>query len=44
MGRARARSPQFKVICYIYLPILATHSPPTASAYVQYGARRYLLV
>jgi len=44
MGRARARSPQFEVICYIYLPILATHSPPTASAYVQYGARRYLLV
>ena len=39
MGRARARSPQFKVICYIYLPILATHSAPTASRYVQYGAK-----
>jgi hypothetical protein len=38
MGRARARSPQFKVIRYIYLPILATHSPPSARGYVQYGA------
>ena len=25
-------------ICYVYLPIVATHSAPTASGYVQYGA------
>ena len=26
------------MICYIYLPLLATHSPPSAPGYVQYGA------
>ena len=31
------RDPVDGTICYIYLPITAAHSPPTASGYVQYG-------
>jgi hypothetical protein len=34
----RWRDPVDRTICYIYLPITAAHSPPTASGYVQYGA------
>jgi hypothetical protein len=34
----RWRDPVDGVICYLYLPITAPHSPPTASGYVQYGA------
>jgi hypothetical protein len=34
----RWRDPVEGVICYIYLPITAAHSPPTPSGYVQYGA------
>jgi hypothetical protein len=33
----RWRDPADGTICYIYLPITAAHSPPTASGYVQYG-------
>jgi hypothetical protein len=33
----RWRDPVDGTICYIYLPITAGHSPPTASGYVQYG-------
>ena len=33
----RWRDPVDGTICYIYLPITAAHSPPTASGYVQYG-------
>jgi hypothetical protein len=33
----RWRDPVDGMICYIYLPITAVHSPPTASGYVQYG-------
>lgn len=25
-------------VCYVYLPITAPHSPPTASGFVQYGS------
>jgi hypothetical protein len=34
----RWRDPVDGTVCYIYLPIVATHSTPTASGYVQYGA------
>jgi hypothetical protein len=34
----RWRDPGDGTVCYIYLPISAAHSPPTASGYVQYGA------
>src|SRR3977135_85592 len=34
----RWRDPVDGTICYIYLPITAPHSPPTAAGYVQYGA------
>jgi hypothetical protein len=34
----RWRDPVEGVICYIYLPITAAHSPPTTTGYVQYGA------
>ena len=34
----RWRDPVDGTICYVYLPILGTHSGPTASGYVQYGA------
>jgi hypothetical protein len=34
----RWRDPADGTICYIYLPITAQHSPPTAAGYVQYGA------
>jgi hypothetical protein len=34
----RWRDPVDGVICYLYLPITAPHSPPTASGYVQYGS------
>lgn len=34
----RWRDPVDGVICYIYLPITAAHSAPTASGYVEYGA------
>jgi hypothetical protein len=34
----RWRDPVDGTVCYIYLPITAPHTPPTASGYVQYGA------
>ncbi len=34
----RWRDPGDGTICYIYLPITAAHSPPTAAGFVQYGA------
>jgi hypothetical protein len=34
----RWRDPADGTICYIYLPVTAAHSPPTANGYVQYGA------
>src|ERR1700704_1884258 len=34
----RWRDPVDGTICYIYLPITAPHSPPTAAGYVQHGA------
>ena len=34
----RWRDPVDGVICYIYLPITAPHSPPVVAGYVQYGA------
>lgn len=34
----RWRDPADGTICYIYLPITAAHSAPTANGYVQYGA------
>jgi hypothetical protein len=34
----RWRDPVDGMICYIYLPITASHTPPTQSGYVQYGA------
>ncbi len=34
----RWRDPADGTVCYIYLPITALHSAPTASGYVQYGA------
>jgi hypothetical protein len=34
----RWRDPADGTICYLYVPITAEHSPPTASGYVQYGA------
>jgi hypothetical protein len=34
----RWRDPVDGVVCYIYLPITAAHSAPTASGFVEYGA------
>jgi hypothetical protein len=34
----RWRDPTDGTLCYIYLPITASHSAPTQSGYVQYGA------
>lgn len=34
----RWRDGEDGTVCYIYLPITAAHSPPTASGYVQYGS------
>jgi hypothetical protein len=34
----RWRDPVDGSVCYIYLPITAQHTPPTASGYVEYGA------
>jgi hypothetical protein len=34
----RWRDPADGSICYVYLPITASHSPPTPSGFVQYGA------
>lgn len=34
----RWRDPVDGVVCYIYLPITAAHTPPTASGFVEYGA------
>lgn len=34
----RWRDPVDGMICYIYLPITAQHTPPTSAGYVQYGA------
>src|SRR5579871_3402252 len=34
----RWRDPVDGMICYIYLPITAAHTPPTPNGYVQYGA------
>lgn len=34
----RWRDPVDGTICYLYLPITAAHSAPTANGYVQYGA------
>jgi hypothetical protein len=33
----RLRDPVDGTICYLYLPITAPHSPPTATGFVQYG-------
>jgi hypothetical protein len=33
----RWRDPETNLICYVYLPITAAHSPPTPTSYVQYG-------
>jgi hypothetical protein len=33
----RLRDPIDGTICYLYLPISAPHSPPTATGFVQYG-------
>src|SRR5262245_27552954 len=34
----RWRDPVDGTVCYLYLPIVGTHSTPTASGYVEYGA------
>lgn len=34
----RWRDPVDGTVCYLYLPISAAHSPPTASGFVEYGA------
>jgi hypothetical protein len=34
----RWRDPADGSVCYIYLPITAQHTPPTASGFVEYGA------
>jgi hypothetical protein len=34
----RWRDPTGDIVCYLYIPFTAQHSPPTASGYVQYGA------
>jgi hypothetical protein len=34
----RWRDPIDGVVCYIYLPITAAHTPPTSTGFVQYGA------
>jgi hypothetical protein len=34
----RWRDPADGLVCVVYLPITAQHTPPTASGYVQYGA------
>jgi hypothetical protein len=33
----RWRDPVDGTVCYVYLPITAAHSAPTASGYVEYG-------
>lgn len=33
----RWRDPGLNVVCYLYLPFTAQHSPPTATGYVLYG-------
>jgi|SRR5216684_1619495 hypothetical protein len=33
----RLRDPVDGTICYLYLPISAPHSPPTATGFIQYG-------
>jgi hypothetical protein len=33
----RLRDPVDGTICYLYLPISAPHTPPTANGFVQYG-------
>jgi hypothetical protein len=33
----RWRDPSAGTVCYMYLPIVAAHTPPTAAGYVQYG-------
>ena len=34
----RWRDPGGNVVCYLYLPFTAQHSPPTPTGYVQYGS------
>ena len=34
----RWRDPGLNVVCYLYVPFTAQHSPPTATGYVQYGS------
>ena len=34
----RWRDPIDGTVCYLYLPILVHHSPPTPSGFVEYGA------
>jgi hypothetical protein len=34
----RWRDPTADVICYLYIPFTAQHSPPTQTGYVQYGS------
>ena len=33
----RWRDPADDMICYLYIPITAAHTPPDATGYVQYG-------
>ncbi|HWA30552.1 MAG TPA: hypothetical protein VG867_05620 [Rhizomicrobium sp.] len=34
----RWRDPDTDMICYVYLPVVVQHSPPTPTGFVQYGA------
>jgi len=34
----RWQDPDEGTLCYLYLPIIVQHSPPTPAGYVQYGA------
>jgi len=34
----RLRDPLDGTVCYLYLPISASHSPTTATGFVQYGS------
>lgn len=34
----RWQDPNTGTVCYVYLPVIVQHSPPTPTGYVQYGA------
>jgi hypothetical protein len=34
----RWHDPQTGATCYVYLPVVVQHSPPTPTGYIQYGA------